>query len=179
MHRADLQRVLTTHSLHSYYFTPSTLLRTQSGQWRPRLSPCWIPQSISGPSTKLLENWHETLRNCTHPEETPLTSGGTHSALNAVMSKAGATRYSGPPCMFPDCRRPKTHPTKKGWAKEKEEKDKENRDKEKAKTHKEKKAKKKRPSIVIPPWIRLRAVRIRHGAHAKEASPCEDPEDPE
>ena len=82
----------------------------------------------------------KALRNCTHPEEAS-ASGSTQSALNATTNKAGTGHYSRPPCTFPDCHRPKTHPTEKCWAKEKEEKDKES--KEKDKKHKVKKAKKK------------------------------------
>ena len=84
---------------------------------------------------------HKALHNCTHPKET-LASGSMQSALNAVMSKMETSHYSRPPCTFPGCWRPKTHPTDKCWTKEKEEKDKE-KDKEKNKRHKAKKAKKK------------------------------------
>ena len=81
----------------------------------------------------------KALRNCTHPEEAS-ASGNTQSALNAMTNKAGTGRYSGPLCTFPDCHKPKTHPTEKCWAKEKE---KHKESKEKDKKHKVKKVKKK------------------------------------
>ena len=80
----------------------------------------------------------EALRNSSRPTEAS-TSGNSQSALNAATNKPAPGRYSGPPCTYPDCRKPKTHPTDKCWAKEKDEKE----EKEKKKKHKAKKAKKK------------------------------------
>jgi len=79
----------------------------------------------------------EALRSMSQSAETsaPATS---QSALNAATNKAKPSRYSGPPCTYPNCLKPKTHPIDKCWAKERDEKEKES-----VKKHKAKKAKKK------------------------------------
>src|SRR5258706_942420 len=82
----------------------------------------------------------EALHNCTHPEEVS-TSGNNQLALNAVASKLNMNCYSGLQCTYPDCCKPKTHPTEKCWVKERED-----REKEKNKKHKAKKVKKKADS---------------------------------
>jgi len=79
----------------------------------------------------------EALRSVNRSTETS-TPSASQSALNAVTSKAKPGRYSGPPCTYPNCLKPKTHPIEKCWAKEREDKGKDN-----AKKHKAKKAKKK------------------------------------
>ena len=66
------------------------------------------------------------------------TSGNNQLALNAAMNKLGPNRYSRLRCMYPNCHKQKTHPTKKCWVKERDD-----RDREKYKKYKAKKAKKK------------------------------------
>jgi len=79
----------------------------------------------------------EALRSMNRSAETS-TPATSQSALNAATSKAKPGRYNRPPCTYPNCLKPKTHPIEKCWAKEREEKEKEG-----AKKHRAKKAKKK------------------------------------
>jgi len=76
----------------------------------------------------------EALQNNLHPTaEAP-----AQAALNATTGKMTLNCYSRPPCMYPSCRAPKTHPTDKCWIKERESKE-----KGKDKKYRAKRAKKK------------------------------------
>jgi len=96
----------------------------------------WLFNQVAG---KL----REALRSMSQSAETsaPATS---QSALNAAMNKAKPSRYSGLPCTYPNCLKPKTHPINKCWVKERDEKEKES-----AKKHKAKKAKKAKKKAAV------------------------------
>jgi len=83
----------------------------------------WSFNHVAG---KLREVIHHNIRLA----ETP-TSRTSQTALNAG-SKPTSSRYNGPVCTYPNCRRPKSHPTEDCWTKEKEKRGKENRKKHKA-----------------------------------------------
>jgi hypothetical protein len=83
----------------------------------------------------------EALRNSVRPGGTS-TSNTNQTALNANAGKTNTGRYSGPPCTYSGCRRPKSHATENCWTKEEDEKKKTNEKKK----HKAKKAKKKEAS---------------------------------
>src|SRR5882757_7023247 len=79
----------------------------------------------------------EALRNSIRSGKKP-ASNNNQAALNATADKTAMSRYSGPPCTYPGCYRPKTHATANCWVKEKEK-----RRKQSGKSHKAKKAKKR------------------------------------
>jgi len=84
----------------------------------------WSFNHVAG---KLCEVIHHNIRLAATP-----TSRTGQTALNASGSKPTSSRYNGPPCTYPKCRRPKSHPTEDCWTKEKEKGGKENRKKHKA-----------------------------------------------
>jgi len=73
----------------------------------------------------------EVIRHNIRLAATP-TSRTSQTALNAAGSKPTSSRYNGPPCTYPKCRRPKSHTTEDCWTKEKEKGGKENGKKHKA-----------------------------------------------
>ena len=73
----------------------------------------------------------EVIRHNIRLAETPTPRTG-QTSLNAAGSKPMPSRYNGPPCTYPNCRRPKSHPTEDCWTKEKEKQGKENGKKHKA-----------------------------------------------
>jgi len=84
----------------------------------------WSFNHVAG---KLREVIHHNI----HLAETP-TSRTSQTSLNAARSKPTSSRYNGPHCTYPNCRRSKSHPTEDCWTKEKEKGGKENRKKHKA-----------------------------------------------
>ena len=78
--------------------------------------------------------WHN-IRTANAP-----TPGTRQTSPNATTNKTNSNRYNGPPCTYPNCRRPKSHATEDCWTKEKKKKKGEKRN---AKKHKTKKAKKR------------------------------------
>ena len=63
------------------------------------------------------------------------TPGTSQTSINATANTTKSSRYNGPPCTYPNCRRPKSHATDDCWTKKKE--------KGERKKHKAKKAKKR------------------------------------
>jgi len=90
----------------------------------------WLFNQVAG---KL----REAMCNNICPAEAS-SSGTNQLALNAATNKPTLGRYSGPPCTYTGCLKPKTHSTERCYAKERDEKN-----KEKDKKHKAKRAKKK------------------------------------
>jgi hypothetical protein len=78
----------------------------------------------------------EALRNNIRPTD-KASSSTSQMALNASANNKSQTHYSGPPCTYPNCRRPKSHAIENCWTKEKDERDKGNK-KEKEKDEREK-----------------------------------------
>ena len=64
------------------------------------------------------------------------TPGTSRTSLNATANTTKSRRYNGPPCTYPNCRRPKSHATANCWTKEK-------RERRNGKKHRAKKAKKR------------------------------------
>ena len=93
----------------SVHFTNIVTSGTPMNQW-----------SFNHVAGKLREVIHHNIR----PAETP-TSRTSHTALNAAGSKPTSSRYNGPPCVYPNCCHPQSHPTEDCWTKEKEKRGKE------------------------------------------------------